>query len=121
LEDALPQLSETALDDAAQPLEDLEEHRRNVEDLTRTAAALDALEDIYRDYVRSDLHGRVDAALSIVDDHRAATRQLVAIRREVEDARAERDEARRTIETLDADERRLRQEIESLTSRDAYQ
>ena len=35
LQDALPQLSEAALDDAAQPLEDLEEHRRNVTDLGR--------------------------------------------------------------------------------------
>ncbi|MHB1548571.1 MAG: hypothetical protein ACYCX8_07525, partial [Acidimicrobiales bacterium] len=37
LRDALPQLSEAALEDAAQPLDDLEEHRHNVDDLRRTA------------------------------------------------------------------------------------
>jgi len=41
LQNALPQLSDAALDDAAQPLEDLEEHRRNLADLRRTADTLD--------------------------------------------------------------------------------
>jgi hypothetical protein len=46
LMDALPQLSESALDDAAQPLEDLEEHRKNVAELARTAEALGAVADV---------------------------------------------------------------------------
>ncbi|MEZ5298466.1 MAG: hypothetical protein R2697_19985 [Ilumatobacteraceae bacterium] len=40
LRDALPQLSEAAIDDAAQPLEDLEEHRRNVHSLAQTSRTL---------------------------------------------------------------------------------
>lgn len=50
LDDALPQLSDTAIDDAAQPLENLEEHRRTVAALTATAETLDALTDVYRSY-----------------------------------------------------------------------
>lgn len=90
LEDALPQLSEAALDDAAQPLEDLEEHRRNVEDLSRTATALGALEAVYRGYARSELRRAADAARDQAEeadrlehreakaatDHRSAVRGL---------------------------------------------
>src|SRR5690606_1018286 len=57
---ALPQLSDTAIDDAAQPLEDLEEYRRNVEHLSRTAAALDALHAVYANYARTELRRRAD-------------------------------------------------------------
>lgn len=70
LEDALPRLSEAAIEDAAQPLEDLEEHRRNVENLQRTAAALEALASLYADYARAQLHRRATVA---ADTARAAT------------------------------------------------
>ena len=56
LEDALPQLSEAALENAAQPLEDLEEHRRNVSDLQITADTLTALRGVYGNYARTELH-----------------------------------------------------------------
>ena len=58
---SLPQLSEAALDDAAQPLEDLEEHRRNVTDLGRTAEALRAMSSAYRNYAANEeLHRLTD-------------------------------------------------------------
>jgi uncharacterized protein (TIGR02680 family) len=120
LQDALPQLSEAALDDAAQPLEDLEEHRRNVEDLTRTATALEALDATYRDYARTELHARARAALELVTQHRARTRDEAAIRTRRTAAEAERDRAADTIEAGEADARRLRHEIETLKARDAY-
>jgi uncharacterized protein (TIGR02680 family) len=120
LEDALPQLSEAALDDAAQPLEDLEEHRRNVESLSRTAATLDALEAVYRDYGRTELRRRADDALELVSQHGTASREESAIRRRRLAAEAERDAASAAIERHEADERRLRREIETLQSRDAY-
>jgi len=63
LMDALPQLSDSALDDAAQPLEDLEEHRRNVAELARTAEALDAVYATYRNYARAELHRLTDQTL----------------------------------------------------------
>ena len=65
LQDALPPLSEPALDDAAQPLEDLEEHRRNVENLTDTSRALSALGGVYRDYARTELHARTAEFLAL--------------------------------------------------------
>lgn len=60
--DALPQLSERAIEDAALPLENLEEFRANVENLTRTARTLDSLADVYRSYARDELRSRAHAA-----------------------------------------------------------
>ncbi|MCC6434875.1 MAG: TIGR02680 family protein, partial [Acidimicrobiales bacterium] len=62
LAEALPQLSEPALDDAAQPLEDLDEHRRNVENLRRSAATLAALDSTYHDYAATEVRAAVGAA-----------------------------------------------------------
>ena len=58
LADALPQLSEQALIDAAAPLDDLEDHRRNVVELERTVAAVGGLLDRFRSYCASDLRQR---------------------------------------------------------------
>jgi uncharacterized protein (TIGR02680 family) len=120
LEDALPQLSEAALDDAAQPLEDLEEHRRNVEELTHTSAALDALEAVYRNYARAELHRR--------SQHVRESADLAAERRRAERgaakahaaAVASRDAAETAVGRLEADHRRLTHEIEGLKESDAY-
>lgn len=120
LEDALPQLSDDALDDAAQPLEDLEEHRRNVEDLTRTANALQAIEAVYRTYARSELHRRADSALEVV----AARGRLVRVEAEATDAHRlaleALDGAQVATRGLEADERRLDGEIRDLEASDAY-
>ncbi|HEX6424962.1 MAG TPA: SbcC/MukB-like Walker B domain-containing protein, partial [Acidimicrobiales bacterium] len=121
LTDALPQLSDAALDDAAQPLEDLEEHRRNVEDLTRTAGALDALDAVYRAYARAELHQRAGGLAGLVNDHRARQRAETRAREALIAAEGARDRAQQEIDRLGADERRLRTEIDALTSRDAYQ
>src|SRR5690606_18481519 len=101
LEDALPQLSETALDDAAQPLEDLEEHRRNVEDLTRTVTALDALDAVYRGYARAELHRRAGEARALADEHRRRQAHETRARRRLADAEAERDRARQAVDGLE--------------------
>ena len=121
LTDALPQLSEAALDDAAQPLEDLEEHRRNVEDLTRTASALDALDAVYRTYARAELHRHAGEVVALADDHRARQRAEARSRTALAAAESDRDGAQHAIERHAADERRLRTEIETLKGRDAYQ
>jgi len=84
--DALPQLSDSALDDAAQPLEDLEEHRRNVAELARTAEALDAVYATYRNYARAELHRLADRTLEAA--------RISRERRRAEDkARANHDDA----------------------------
>ena len=70
LHDALPQLSDAAIDDAATPLEQLEEHRRNVAQLTATVRTLDALVATYRQHARSELRSRAQQAVDRVGDHR---------------------------------------------------
>ncbi len=121
LTDALPQLSELALDDAAQPLEDLEEHRRNVEDLTRTTRTLDALDAVYRSYARAEIRQRAGEVIARADEHRLRERNESRARRGQADAVAARDSIQGEIERHAGDERRLLTEIETLTARDAYQ
>ena len=75
LMDALPHLSEKALADAAAPLDDLEEHRRNVTELERTVSALDGLLERYRSYCVGD-------ALARISDGRGRLRELGRHRRE---------------------------------------
>lgn len=121
LEDALPQLSEAALDDAAQPLEDLEEHRRNVEDLARTATTLDALEALYGNYARGELRRRADLALERVAARHAAQQYEGATRRDLDAATAALSAAQAAVAGFEGDERRLAQEIAALRATDAYQ
>ena len=121
LEDALPQLSEGALDDAAQPLEDLEQHRRNVTELAKTATTLEALDTVFRAYARAELHRRADQAIETTE---VATRRRRAEKQARDThAAAGANEAAvaQQVVGLDADEARLRVEIESLKQNDAYQ
>lgn len=121
LEDALPQLSEAALEDAAQPLEDLEEHRRNVEDLRRTAATLDGLEATFRDYARSELRRRADDALATVAARAALARAEASARAAHAEAVEALEAAASTVARLEREEERLTQEIAALKSSEAYQ
>ena len=109
LQDALPQLSEAALDDAAQPLEDLEEHRRNVADLRRTADALDAIYATYRNYARTELHRLADRTLD-------AARVSRDRRRDEEKARVAHDEALKRQGTAEANKNQIEAELERLRS-----
>jgi uncharacterized protein (TIGR02680 family) len=121
LADALPQLSEAALDDAAQPLEDLEEHRRNVEALIRTSTALEAMDTTYGNYVRTELHARADSALAqATATHRLAA-NLTAGREELAAAEAAAANVRGATDRLEHEVRRLGGEIDALRSQPAYQ
>lgn len=62
LREALPPVPEDAVSDAAQPLEDLEDHRRNVIDLATAAEALDDVVEVYSDYARRVLMTVVEDA-----------------------------------------------------------
>ncbi|MHB1872661.1 MAG: TIGR02680 family protein [Steroidobacteraceae bacterium] len=109
LQDALPQLSEAALDDAAQPLEDLEEHRKNVTELGRTAEALRAMFSAYRNYARTELHRLTDRT------HDAA--RLCRDRRgDEEKARRAHTEALDRHRVAEARKRELAGELERLRS-----
>ncbi len=120
LQDALPELSEAAVDDAAQPLEDLEEHRRNVEDLTRTVDALGSLAALYGMYGRVELRRRAaegqERAASVAQLQRAER----SARREEGAATDELGRAQQAVADLERDELRLRAEIDAAEASDLY-
>ncbi|NLA37576.1 MAG: TIGR02680 family protein [Actinobacteria bacterium] len=96
LHDALPQLSAEAIDDAATPLEKLEEHRHNVGQLEATSRALNGLLDVYRAYASSELRRLGSDAESTAQTHR---------RREADasSAKAAALDAQATVEDIDRD------------------
>lgn len=120
LADSLPQLSDDAVDDAAQPLEDLDEHRRNVRDLTRTADTLQALLDVYQSYVAGHLRERAGHLLTLANDATRLRRRSTELRREADRTTREREELRVSLEQLAAEQRRLTNEIAALEAAPAY-
>lgn len=120
LMDALPQLSDSALDDAAQPLEDLEEHRRNVAELARTAEALDAVYATYRNYTRAELHRLTDRTFEAVRICRELRRGEDKARANYDDAVGRRTAAESRKRELEADVDRLRSAITALEGSEAY-
>ncbi len=120
LMDALPQLSDSALDDAAQPLEDLEEHRRNVAELARTAEALDAVYAMYQNYARAELHNLVERTLEAARMCRELRRSEDKARTNYEEALGRRASADSRKMELKADVDRLRSAIAALEGSEAY-
>jgi uncharacterized protein (TIGR02680 family) len=120
LMDALPQLSDSALDDAAQPLEDLEEHRRNVAELARTAEALDAVYATYRNYARAELHRLTDQTLEAARIWRELRRGEDKARTNYDNAVGRRAAAEIRKRELEADVDRLRSAIAALEGSEAY-
>jgi uncharacterized protein (TIGR02680 family) len=120
LVEALPQLSDAALDDAAQPLDDLEEHRRNVEDLARTGTALEAVHAVYTSYARGELRRRAAAARELTGAAAGADRALAQAVQRAGEATAVLAEARAVVEGLEDDERRFRRELDGLRDSPVY-
>ena len=118
--DALPQLSEQALAEAAQPLDDLEEHRRNVAELARTSAAIRGLLDVYRSYCVHELRRRVTEGRDRLGVLRRCTREEKARQRAAEAAAAEVQRLDVVIGDLDGEARRLRSEIAALEESQVY-
>jgi len=120
LHDALPQLSDTALLDAAQPLDDLEEHRRNVGDLTRTASTLEALGNTYSSYARAELRARAGQARRLADAADRARRQAAEASAHARGAERALAAATEQVERLTADEVRLGVALGGLKESPAY-
>ena len=120
LHEALPQLSEAALMDAAQPLDDLDEHRRNVEELSRTAATLAGLNEVYGDYARSELRRRADHALELVAAADRARRSTARARSDLRRAEREMEAATAGVVRLAAEERHLATELQGLRDAPEY-
>ena len=120
LVEALPQLSEQALAEAAQPLDDLEEHRRNVADLERTSEAIDGLLDVYRAYCADELRGRTAEARSRLSAERGRTRNEKQKQRAAKAAEAEVVRLDEAIAEEERTAERLRSEISALEESRAY-
>lgn len=120
LQNALPRLSEGALEDAAQPLEDLEEHRRIVTDLKRTAEALDAIQATYRNYARTELHRRAGQTADAIGQFRQRRREEEQLAQDHAGAVERQRTAEEGKRTLDADIAKLRAAIDALVASEAY-
>ena len=120
LADALPTLSEAALMEAARPLDDLDEHRRNVADLARTEGALEGIAEVYRGYALAELHRAREEANAVVrrsDRCARAEREARAAEAVAEEGAAA---AARELAELGASVRRLDEEIRALQASEAY-
>lgn len=101
LQEALPPVSEDAVADAAQPLEDLEDHRRNVLALERTDRALGSVLDTYRQYARRVLRIAADRAAAAVTASRSAAQARGRLRTAAEEAAARQERLGAEVERLD--------------------
>lgn len=120
LADALPQLSEQALSEAAQPLDDLEEHRRNVADLEQTSRVIRGLLDVYRSYCVSELNRRVAEGRHCLEELRRRARDQKSKQRAADAAAAEVGQLDESIRGLEEEAERLRREIAALEASPAY-
>ena len=121
LVDALPQVSEQALAEAAQPLDDLDEHRRSVAELARTLDAVRGLLDVYRSYCEGDLARRLDEGRERLRVRRRRDRDEERHQAEAAAAGADLRRLDSEIETLVGERRRLGREIDALKKSPAYQ
>lgn len=120
LEDALPPLSETAVDDAAQPLEDLDDHRRNVDTLTTTHRALEGLLGTYRQYARTELHDRAREGSEIANRALDHARELAKAGNDLASARERVDGTKQELETIGARLEEVAIEMKTLEESTAY-
>lgn len=118
--DALPRLSEQALAEAAQPLDDLEEHRRNVVELARTVDALDGLLDVYRPYCVAEMRRHIADGGERVATAGGRAREETRLQHVAKQAEDLVHELGESADSLDRDTTRLRREIQALEESQAY-
>ena len=117
---ALPNLSEQALLEAARPLDDLDEHRRNVGDLQTTAIGLDAVTSVYRNYVVHELHKELGRAKSVLSDVRRTRREHSAAQESYAGAQAQQQQASAELSALEQRVRDCAAQIHTLERSSAY-
>ncbi|MXW94991.1 MAG: hypothetical protein F4110_01550 [Acidimicrobiaceae bacterium] len=120
LVEALPKLSEQALAEAAQPLDDLEEHRRNVADLERTSQAIDGMLEVYRAYCADELRQRAAEGRSRLSAERGRARHERQKHRAAATAESALVRLDETIAEQESTADRLRSEISALEESRAY-
>ncbi|OED42951.1 TIGR02680 family protein [Chromatiales bacterium (ex Bugula neritina AB1)] len=117
---ALPNLSEQALLEAARPLDDLDEHRRNVGDLQTTAVGLDAVSTVYRNYVVNELHRELARAKVALSDVRRTRRELGAAQESHASAQEQQQLATVELTALEQKVRDCVAQIQTLERSSAY-
>ena len=120
LAEALPPVSEEAVVDAAQPLEDLEDHRRNVLALDRTDRALGTILDTYRQYARRVVAEAADRAGASVTTARSAAQARGRLRTAADETAVRRDELEATVRMRDAELALVGAELSGVKESDAY-
>ncbi len=121
LQEALPPVPEDAVADAAQPLEDLEDHRRNVLALTQTDRALASVLETYRHYARRVLLGGADRAAAAVTAARSALQQRGRMRTAAEAAAATESRLRVEVSELERGHAEAEATLAGLVRSEAYQ
>lgn len=120
LQEALPPVSEDAVADAAQPLEDLEDHRRNVIALDRTDRALASVLDTYRHYARRVLRTAADRTAEMVTTARSVAQARGRLRTAADVAGTRREELRAAVERLDEQHRQVGAELSGVEKSEPY-
>lgn len=120
LVDALPQLSDRAVDEAARPLEGLDDHRQNVADLEATLRTLKELMDRYSEYLLSDFHTLLTQGQEVMAEEVQARWHLSEADNAVLAAAASCEDRHRDIGNAQAQTRALESEISGLLESDAY-
>ncbi len=117
---ALPNLSDQALLEAARPLDDLDEHRRNVGDLQTTAVGLDAVSTVYRNYVVNELHRELTRAKTVLADIRRTRREHSVAQESHASAQTEQQQATEKLSELERAVRDCMAQIQTLERSSAY-
>ncbi|MGF1662291.1 MAG: TIGR02680 family protein [Kineosporiaceae bacterium] len=120
LQEALPPVPEDAVADAAQPLEDLEDHRRNVVALTQTDRALGSVLDTYRQYARRILRTAADRTAAAVTAARSASQRRGRLRTEADEAEGVERRLGTEVEDLDGRHAAADAELAGLLTSEAY-
>ncbi|MGE3287369.1 MAG: TIGR02680 family protein [Pseudonocardia sp.] len=118
--EALPPVPEDAVADAAQPLEDLEGHRRNVLALSQTDRALASVLETYRNYARRVLRGADERAAAAVTAARSALQQRGRLRGASEAAAATESRLRAEVGELERGLAGAESTLTGLLNSDAY-
>jgi uncharacterized protein (TIGR02680 family) len=117
---ALPNLSETALMEAARPLDDLDEHRRNVADLQTTEAGLAGIASVYKQYVVAELHRELANAKQTLSHARHSRTASEAANEAWQEAVSAEAQAKDKLQTLRSTIEHCVQQIDALERSSAY-
>ena len=121
LSDALPPLSDSALDKAAERFEALDQIREQLERVERTAAALERFLADYAGYAKSRLSERAQAVVEARAGLHRAARERDRLGVEVERLGAKLADAQEDVEQLRQTVGWVGAELEALQASEAYQ